>query len=110
VVTDAQPLSCQDKLHHIKPNRTEPNRTRDSFHDIGGLLLISRSFGNGPRGQWPISKGLFNKGPITGGQSRKGLPNQDCPIKGRPIKDRRIEDTAMQRPFAEQQGPLSVTA
>jgi hypothetical protein len=27
-VTDAQPPSCQDKPHQIKPNRTtEPNRT-----------------------------------------------------------------------------------
>jgi hypothetical protein len=27
VVTDAQPPSCQDKPHQMKPNRTELNRT-----------------------------------------------------------------------------------
>jgi hypothetical protein len=77
VVTDAQPPSCQDKPHQIKPNRTEPNRTepnrtepnrtKGALHDIGGLLLISRSFGNGPRSKRPISKGLSTKGPISGG-------------------------------------------
>jgi len=67
VVTDAQPPSCQDKPHQIEPNRTEPNRTKGALHDIGGLLLISRSFGNGPRSKRPISKGLSTKGPISGG-------------------------------------------
>ena len=62
VVTDAQPPSCQDKPHQIKPNRT-----KGALHDIGGLLLISRSFGNGPRSKRPISKGLSTKGPISGG-------------------------------------------
>ena len=67
VVTDAQPPSCQDKPHQIKPNRIEPDRTKGALHDIGGLLLISRSFGNAPRSIGRISKGLSNKGPISGG-------------------------------------------
>ena len=32
VVTDAQPPSCQDKPHQIKPNRTEPNKGCSSRH------------------------------------------------------------------------------
>jgi hypothetical protein len=72
VVTDAQPPSCQDKPHQMKPNRTElnrtePDRTKGALYDIGGLLLISRSFGNGARSKRPISKGLSTKGPISGG-------------------------------------------
>ena len=82
VVTDAQPPSCQDKPHQIKPNRTEPNRTKGALHDIGGLLLLSSSFGNRPRSKRPISKRLSNKGPISGGEPRKGLPNQGLPNQG----------------------------